>query len=126
VTVINPATTRSDINCQLGDTWSLLFPVLDATNALIDVTAWTAHAQVRHTAGDGLLYEWHTSPTTGQGAAVVSSAGVTLRFDGAATALWSWRRDAFYDLFVYEPTTAVPHCVAAGRFRVIPPITVGA
>lgn len=122
------ATTRTDIDVQLGDTFALSFPILDSSTPplTIDVTGWTAHAQVRHTAGDGLLYEWHTTPITGQGIATVSPAGVTLAFDGTVTAAWTWRRDAAFDLFVYEPTTAVPHCVAAGRFRVIPSITVGA
>lgn len=126
--VIGPAATRVDVNYRLGDTENLLFPILDSSTppAVVDVSTWTAHAQVRHTAGDGLLYEWLTNPTAAQGRAVVGPAGVTLQFDGAVTALWPWRRDSWFDVFVYEPTTATPHCVAAGRFRVIAPITQGA
>lgn len=120
--VITPAATRVDIDVRLGDTFTLLFPVLDVANAAVSVAGWAAHAQVRHTAGDTLLYEWHTAPTTGQGTATTSSAGVTLLFNGAVSALWTWRRDAQFDLFVYEPD-GTPHVLAAGRFRVFVPIT---
>lgn len=125
MTQLYPSATRVDLDVQLGDTFTVVFPVLDVTDALVDVSAWSAHAQVRHTAGDALLYEWHTTPSAGQGTATVSTAGVGLVFDGTVTAVWTWRQPALFDLFVYDPT-GVPHCVAAGRVRVLPSITTGA
>lgn len=121
--LVNPTATRVDILCRLGDTFTLAFPILDSAAAPVTVTGWVVRAQVRHTAGDALLYEWRTAPAAGQGTATASGTTVALLFDGAVTRLWTWRRDAAFDLFAYEPTTAVPHAVAAGRFRVIPPIT---
>lgn len=123
MSVVSPTATRCDITCRLGDTFTLTFPILDSASAPVTVTGWTVRAQVRHAAGDSLLYEWATTPSAGQGTATVSGTSVVLAFNGAVTKLWAWRQPAQFDLFIYEPSTAVPHAVAAGRFLVIPPIT---
>lgn len=127
MTIVSPATTRVDVNCRLGDTFTLVLPVLDSSTPPEPVTVdgWTVHAQIRHVAGDELLYEWHTTPTGAQGTATAAGTSVSLMFDGVATAVWSWRRDAQFDVCLTEPN-GTPHVLAAGRLRVIPLVTQGA
>lgn len=122
MTVLAPTATRADITCRLGDSFTLTFPVLDDADVGVTLTGWSVRAQVRHTADDTLLYEWTSAPTAGQGTATIGTTSVSLIFDGVVTEDWAWRRDAQYDLRLYEPD-GTPHVVAAGRFRVIPPIT---
>ena len=118
------ATSRADFDVQAGDTSTIGFPIVDSTGAAIDVTGWTAHAQLRFAPNAALLYEWHTSPTGTQGQLTTSSSGVALALDGPTTAAWAWKRDSHFDLLIYEPS-GTPHVVAAGRVRVIPAITQG-
>lgn len=116
--VLRPAATAIDWTIIKGETFDIVVPVLDDADQAVDVSTWTAKAQVRRTERDIVLHEWSTS------AANISLVGSTviLAVVGAATSLWEWA-DALVSVEVYEPTSAKPHVIASGRIRALPEIT---
>lgn len=117
--VLAPAATAIDWSIIKGcDTYSVVVPVLDATGAPVTVDGWTVKAQVRRTAGEPILHEWSTA----DGNASCAGTNVTFQVIASVTAAWTWT-DAQISVVVTD-TSSKPHCIAAGRIRALPDITV--
>lgn len=116
VLTIAPATTAVSIEFNLGDTFSLVFPVYDATGAQVSAVGFTAKAVV-NAPGTGLPYAgavWSTSA----GTATVGTAGVTLLFNGSTTAGWTWTSGQF--ALAIANTSGAPSLLAAGPILALP------
>jgi hypothetical protein len=88
--------TQVDVEVYAGEPVDFTVPVLDASDAVQDVTGWTGTAQVRRYPGGPLLHTWTLA---------LSSAGVQVTADGEDTAAFtSWpTMQARWDLWVTEP-----------------------
>ena len=118
-----------DLNLKQGAGAVITLNTVDKLGAVItDPTGYTIRAQIRRTSTGPVLFEWNSSPTTGQGTASLTyTAGppavstTTLTFTGAESALWSFRL-ASWDCYLMAPGQE-PACLAAGVVRVAPAIT---
>lgn len=96
-------TRRVTITIKQGDDHPILIPVYGDGNDLIDVTGWTARAQLRNPDTGELLQQWHTI----NGSAVCDAQGVSLLTDQST--YWTWTRGVF-DVIAVKPdgTQVVP------------------
>lgn len=122
-TVITPAATVLDWTLIKGDDFALELPVLDAAEQAVDMTGWTAKAQVRRSAAEPVLHEWTTvatveAPTPN---AVIAADLLTLHVDGAITTTWGWTA-AQISVEVTEPDGRA-HTIARGTIRARDEIT---
>jgi hypothetical protein len=115
--VLRPAATAVDWSVLKGDSFDLVLAVLDASNVAVDVTGWTAKAQVRRSAADPLLYEWSAA----EGNLTISGDEVTLNVIGADTAAWGWSA-ARISVEVTDPD-GKPSTIAYGTIRALDEIT---
>jgi hypothetical protein len=114
-----PAGTQIDWTIIKGcDTYTIVVPVVDANGNLVTVTGWSVKAQVRRSQGEPLLHEWSTA----DGNASCSGTNVNLQVIAAVTANWVFT-DAQISVVVTD-TQSVPHCIAYGRIRALPDVTV--
>lgn len=93
VLTVNPATTAVSIEFNLGDTFTLTFPIFDSTGAAVNATGFAAKALVS-APGTGVPYAgavWSTSA----GTATCGPGGVVLSFNGTLTAGWTWTAGQF-------------------------------
>lgn len=119
--LLRPAATPIDWEIIKGESFDIRVPVLDAGNQPVDVTGWTATAQVRRSEDEPLLHEWSADASNID----VDGTDVVLTVDGAATSLWAWT-DALVSIEVYEPAApdaARPHVIAQGPIHALPEIT---
>jgi hypothetical protein len=116
--LLRPAATEVDWEIIKGESFDIRLPVLDADDVPVDVTGWTAKAQVRRSEHESVLHEW--SATAGN--ATVAATTVTLHVDGAATTEWGWT-NAQVSVEIYAPVTNKPHVIAQGVIRALPEIT---
>lgn len=115
VLTVNPTTTAVSIEFNLGDTFTLTFPIYDATGAVVNATGFTAKAVVS-APGTGIPYTgavW----STGAGNAVCGAAGVVLTFDGTITAGWTWTAGQFA---LAVANAGKPSLVASGPILALP------
>lgn len=117
--VIEPAATLLEWTLIKGDDFALELPVLDVANQPVDITGWTAKAQVRRSAVEPVLHEW----TTGGGSPNASIAGSTLTLNvvGAVTTAWPWTA-AQISVEVTEPGGRA-HTIARGSIHARSEIT---
>jgi hypothetical protein len=128
-TTLTTPILKVDLNLKQGVEADLVLTVVDtAGNPIVDPTGYTVRAQIRRTAFDSVLFEWNTTPTTGQGIAVVThlpgppeSSTVTLSLTGDNTAAFTFTL-AKWDVFLINPI-GQPVCLAEGAVRVDPYIT---
>lgn len=114
---LRPAATPIDWEIIKGESFNIVVPVLDATEAPVTVTGWTVKAQVRRSEDDPVLHEWSAA----QSNATVGTTSVTLKVVGAATSLWPFQTAAI-SIEVYE-LDGTPHVIATGTIRALPEIT---
>jgi len=109
-----------DLTIEQGSDWALTFPVLDSEDEPVDVSAWSARAQVRARAEDAtILHDWtSTSPT---GGIKLGLQGITLSVTAAQSSAWTWRRGV-WDLELVDPDGVVTR-IAKGRVHVDPEVT---
>lgn len=100
-----------------SDDFSIVIPVLDATNTPVPVDGWTVKAQVRRSETGPLLHEWSTTA----GNATCADTTVQLTVTSSVTATWTWT-EAQISIVVTDLGGRV-HCIAAGRIRALPDIT---
>lgn len=116
--VLAPAATAVDWSIIKGsDTYTIVVPVLDATNASVTVDGWSVKAQVRRSAADPLLHEWSTA----DGNASCSGTSVNLQVIASVTGAWAWT-DALISVVVTD-LAGKPHCIAAGVIHALSDIT---
>lgn len=85
-----------DIEIEQGTTWQMAWPVTDDDGDDIDLTGYTARAQVRTTAADSLvLHEWDSA----EGTIILSNSQVILQLEPADSAQWTWRMGV-YDILL--------------------------
>lgn len=106
-----------DLLINQGETWSIIFPVVDVANKPVTVTGWTAKAQIRGSETASVLYEW--SATFGN--IVVGTTTVTLSVPAATSAAWWWT-SGLYDLDLTDTAGRI-YRIAQGAVRVSPQIT---
>lgn len=94
------------------------FTVVDADEAEVDVTGYTARLEIRASPGSAILYTATTDDDLMTGADGV----VDLAIPGETIGDWAFST-AQYDLFVISPS-GNPYAVARGRVRVYPAITI--
>lgn len=106
----------SNLVIYAGDDRPIQWPLTDSDGDPLDVTAWSARAQVRPYPGaPGVLHEWSTD----NGRAVMAAGSVTLLVDDSENYTWMV---AEYDLFLIDPQGRWER-LDGGRIRVIPAIT---
>lgn len=115
VLTVSPGTTAVSIEFNLGDTFTLLFPIFDATGTAVNATGFTAKALVS-APGTGVPYPGAAWSTTA-GNAVCGNAGVILTFDGTVTAGWTWTSGQFA---LAVATSGKPSLVAVGPILALP------
>lgn len=128
-TTLAAPTLALDLNLRQGEGATISLTTVDRLGAVItNPTGYTIRAQIRRTSTGPVLFEWNTTPTTGQGTAtLVYDAGppavstTTLTHTGAESALWTFRL-ASWDCYLMAPGQE-PACLAAGVVRVAAAIT---
>lgn len=115
---LRPAATAIDWEIIKGDAFDILVPVLDSDGVLVDITGWTAKAQVRHSEDEPVLHEWSLD----EGNIETSVDGVTLNVLGSQTSAWAFTK-ALISIEIYEPVTLKPRVIAEGVIRALPEIT---
>lgn len=113
------AALQYDMQINQGETWSITFPVLDASGTPLVVDGWTARAQIRKyaTTTGTPLFEWSTTI----GNLTCAGTAVTLRLTPTDTATWSWGT-ARYDIELSDPGGHVTRLVE-GKVLVDPEVT---
>lgn len=114
--VLRPAATDIEWFVIKGDQFDIHVPVLDEDGVAVDVTGYTAKAQVRRSEREDVLYEW-----TG---ALIECTGteVVLHVLAAETSAWAWT-DALVAIETYAPITGAPRVIAQGPIHALPEIT---
>lgn len=128
-TVLKPPTLELDLYFKQGEGATISLTTVDRLGAVItNPTGYTIRAQIRRTATGPVLFEWNTTPTTGQGTATLTYtvgppavSTTTLTHTGAESTLWTFRL-ASWDCYLMAPGQE-PACLAAGVVRVAPAIT---
>lgn len=115
--VLRPAATAIDWTILKGDSFDLVLPVLDAANQAVDITGWTAKAQVRRSAAEPVLHEWSAAENN----LAIVGGEVVLQVIGSATSLWPWKT-AQISVEVTDPD-GDPHTIAHGVVRALDEIT---
>lgn len=115
---LRPAATEIDWEIIKGDQFDILLPVLDSDGVQVDITGWTAKAQVRHSENEPVLHEWSLD----EGNIDCSVDGVTLNVLGSQTSEWTFTK-ALISIEVYEPITLKPRVIAEGTIRALPETT---
>lgn len=115
---LTPAATRISWQIIKGaDDFTIVIPVLDATNIPVTVDGWTVKAQVRRLENGPLLHEWSTTV----GNAVCVDTTVQLTVSSAVTGAWTWAEGQIS--VVVTDLGGRAHCIAAGRIQALPEIT---
>lgn len=105
----------SDLVIYAGDDRPIQWPLTDTEDRSLDVTGWSARAQVRAYPGAPVMHEWSTQ----NGRAVLAAGSVTLLVDDSGS--WPWVSGQ-YDLFLSDPSARAER-VDGGRVTVIPAVT---
>lgn len=106
---------RGDIDAYPGAAIDFTVPILDAASALVDITGWTAAAQVRAAHDAPALYTFAVTAGT-DGARIVVTGAVTAAWADWATPVARW------DLWVTPPASPASPIVT-GWVRVHSTIT---
>lgn len=128
-TVLASQTLNLDLTLNQGEGATITLTTVDKLGAVITSPAgFTVRAQIRRTSTGPVLFEWNTTPTTGQGSAVLvytpgppAVSTTVLTHTGAQSALWTFRL-AQWDCYLMAPAQE-PALLAAGVVRVRPSIT---
>jgi hypothetical protein len=118
--LLRPAATDIEWWIIKGETYDIHIPVLDDDDTLVDLTGYTAKAQVRRTEHEPVLHEW--TSTGGTPNASTDATGVTLNVLAAQTSAWTWS-DAQVSVEIYAPITGRPSVIAQGPIHALPEIT---
>lgn len=88
----------TNLTIYAGDDRPLQWPLLAADGTTpLDVTGWTARAQVRqHADSEAILHEWSTENTRAQ----LADGSLSLLVDDSES--WTWRVGV-YDLHLIDP-----------------------
>jgi hypothetical protein len=113
---LRPAATPIEWWIIKGETYDIRVPVLDDDEQPVDVTGWTAKAQVRRSEREPVLHEWTGSTIECVGTEVV------LHVFAAQTSAWSWD-NALVSVEIYAPITGAPRVIAQGPIHALPEIT---
>lgn len=116
--LLRPAATEIDWEIIKGETFDIRVPVLDADGVPVDVTGWTAKAQVRRSEAEPVLHEWAAASAN----ITCTGTHVVLAVLAAQTSLWEWT-SARVSIEVYEPITSKPRVIAEGVIRALPETT---
>lgn len=129
MSALTPQILKLDLNLKQGVDAALVFAVVDTVGQPIsDPTGYVIRAQIRRTTNDTVLFEWNTTPATGQGIAVLNytpgppaASTVILMLTDTQTATFLFTT-ARWDLFLTNPI-GQSACLAEGMVRVDPYIT---
>lgn len=110
-------TLNFPLEINQGETWEMTFPIVDSTSSPVDVTGWTAVAQIRHGPFEPVLYEWAASHSN----LAFGSSSVTLSVDAATSSAWSFTEGS-YDLQLTDTIGRV-YRVAEGSVKISQEIT---
>ena len=120
---------RLDLNLKQGAGADVTLTVVDAAGQPItSLAGYLIRAQIRRTTAGPVLFEWNTTPSSAQGAAVLAydvgppaASTVTLSMTDEQAALFTWRLGQ-WDCFMTNPI-GQSTCLAAGVVHVEPYIT---
>jgi hypothetical protein len=113
---LKPAFTEIEWWIVKGETYDIHVPVLDDGDVPVDVTDYTAKAQVRRSEHEDVLHEW-----SGVKIECVDT-DVVLHVLAADTSAWQWT-DAMVSVEIYAPVTGLPHVIAQGPIHALPEYT---
>jgi hypothetical protein len=86
----------SSITIPAGTTWAYGWPIYDENNSLVDLTGWSARAQVRPNrwvGGLGVLHEWSSADPPAN--ITLTNSTVTIHVDADESSEWDWYVGAF-------------------------------
>lgn len=114
--VLRPAATELEWQIVKGETYDIHVPVLDEHGDPVDVSAYTAKAQVRHSERDAVLHEWADDTIECVGTEVV------LHVRADETSAWQFT-SANFSIETYAPVTSAPRVIAQGVIHALPEYT---
>lgn len=114
--LLRPAATDIEWWIIKGETYDIHVPVLDDAEQPVELTGYTAKAQVRRSEHETVLHEWAGADIECIGTEVV------LHVIAAQTSVWTWT-DALVAVEVYAPITSAPRVIAQGPIHALPEIT---
>lgn len=114
--VLRPAATPVEWQIVKGETYDIHVPVLDEQGDPVDVSAYTARAQVRHSERDPVLHEWADDTIECVGTEVV------LHVRAEETSAWQFT-SANFSIEIYAPVTSAPRVIAQGVIHALPEYT---
>lgn len=114
--LLKPAATDIEWWIIKGDQYDIRLPVLDEDDVPVELTGYTAKAQVRRSEREDVLYEWSGAKIECVGTEVV------LHVLAADTSAWAWT-DALVSVETYAPITSAPRVIAQGPIHALPEIT---
>lgn len=114
--ILRPAATDIEWFIIKGETYDIHLPVLDEDDVAVDVTGYTAKAQVRRSEREDVLHEWSGATIECVGTEVV------LHVLGTETSAWGWT-DALVSVETYAPITGAARVIARGPIHALPEIT---
>ena len=115
---LRPAATTIEWWIIKGDSFDIRVPALDEDNVAVDLTGYTAKAQVRRSERDPLLHEWSADAEN----LAIDGTDVVLHVLSAETSAWQWK-DALVSVEVYAPITNAARVLAQGPIHALPEIT---
>lgn len=110
-------TLNYPLKINQGESWETIFPVVDSLNEPVNITGWSARAQVRHGPLEPVLYEW----SAGNSNLTLSGSAVTLTVTPAVSSTWSFTEGS-YDLELTDTLGRV-YRIAEGSVKVKQEIT---
>jgi hypothetical protein len=108
----------NDISIEQGTSWQTAWPITDEDGDPVDLTGYTANAQVRTRPRDTvILHEWDSEDDT----ILLTDSAVTLVVEPATSAAWTWKM-GLYDIFITSGIGEVSR-VSNGTVRVVKQVT---
>lgn len=115
---LRPSATPIEWWIIKGDEFDIRVPALDSDNAAVDLTGYTAKAQVRRSEREPLLHEWSAAEEN----LTIDGTDVVLHMLADQTSAWQWD-DALVSVEVYAPITGKVRVLAQGPIHALPQIT---
>lgn len=106
-----------------GSTWALAIPLRDAEGEPLNLTGWSARAQVRANKWFRdlpVLHEWRTTGVSPN--ATLSNSELVLTVTPAVSSAWAWY-SGHYDVELTDPTGRIARILSTDEVTVLPEVT---
>lgn len=112
------ARKTTQLSIPQGATWNFAWPVIDREGKPVDLTGWSARAQVRQAVdSETVLHEWNSAT----GTILFQDNRIVLATTPSISSAWEWR-EGFYDVEATDADGRVWR-IAEGKAYVRPEVT---